>query len=112
MKKILNIKIIHDRKRRTIRMNQFYYLNKIFDKLHMTADKHIQTTFFMNEYDFLRSAESNDEHINLKNYQHKIDKFMYAAIHIRLNIIFAIERFNQYFKDSTIHHEQMLMILL
>ena len=34
----------------------------------MIADKYIQTTFFMNEYNFLRSAELNDERINLKNY--------------------------------------------
>ena len=40
MKKIFNIKIIRDRKRRIIRMNQFYYLNEIFDELHMIADKH------------------------------------------------------------------------
>ena len=60
----------------------------------MTADKHTQTTFFMNEYDFLRLIESDDERINSKNYQHKIDKFMYVAIHIRSNIVFAIERFN------------------
>ena len=68
MKKIFNIKIICDRKRRTIRMNQFYYLNKIFDELHMIADKHIRTTFFINEYDFFHSIESNDERINSKNY--------------------------------------------
>ena len=112
MKKIFDIKIIRDRKRRTIRMNQFHYLNEIFEKLHMTANKHIRTTFFMNEYDFLRSTESDDECINSKNYQHKIDKLMYAAIYIRSNIVFAIKRFNQYFNDSTIHHEQTLMILL
>ena len=94
MKKILDIKIICDRKRHTIYMNQFHYLNEIFDELHMIANKHIRTTFFMNEYDFLRSIESNDECINLKNYQHKINKFMYAAIHIHSDIIFAIEHFN------------------
>ena len=36
---------------------------------------------------------------------------MYVVIHIRSNIVFAIERFNQYFNDLTIHHEQTLMIL-
>ena len=77
----------------------------------MVADKHIQTTLFINEYDFLRFVKSNDERINSKNYQHKIDKLMYIAIYTRLNIVFAIERFNQYFNDLTIHHEQTLMIL-
>ena len=68
MKKILDIKITRDRKRRTIRMNQFHYLNEIFDELHMIANKHTRTTLFMNEYNFLRSVELNDERINLKNY--------------------------------------------
>ena len=36
---------------------------------------------------------------------------MYTAIHIRLNIIFVIERFNQYFNDLIIHYEQTLIIL-
>ena len=92
-------------------MNQSYYLNKIFDELHMIADKHTQTTLFMNEYDSFYSIELNDECINLKNYQYKIDKLMYAAIYIHSNIIFAIECFNQYFNDSTIYHEQTLIIL-
>ena len=34
----------------------------------MTADKYIQTMFFIDKYDFFRSIESNDEHINSKNY--------------------------------------------
>ena len=66
----------------------------------------------MNEDNFLRSIESDDERINSKNYQYKIDKLMYVAIHIRLNIVFAIERLNQYFNDLIIHHEQALIILL
>ena len=37
---------------------------------------------------------------------------MYVAIHICLNIVFAIERFNQYLNNLIIHHEQTLMILL
>ena len=40
MKNILDIKITRDRKPYTICINQFYYLNEIFDELYMTADKH------------------------------------------------------------------------
>ena len=77
----------------------------------MIADKHTRTTLFINEYDFFRSVESDDERNNSKNYQYKIDKLMYVAIYTRSNIVFAIEHFNQYFSDSTIHYEQALMIL-
>ena len=53
--------------------------------------------FFINDYDLFRSTESDDERINLKNYQCKIDKLMYVTIYTRLNIVFTIERLNQYF---------------
>ena len=72
----------------------------------MDADKHKVTEFSMNEYETFQSAESNDECINQKNYQHAIENIMYAAIHIRSNIAFAIEKFNQYFNDFAKHHEQ------
>ena len=86
-------------------MNQFHYLSEISNKLYMTIDKHTRTTLFINEYNSFRLIESNDERINSKNYQYKINKFMYAAIHTRLNIIFIIERLNHYFNDSIIHHK-------
>ena len=60
MKKIFNIKITRDRKRHTIYMNEFYYLNEIFNKMHMIVDKHTRITIFINEYDSLRSAGSDD----------------------------------------------------
>ena len=111
IKKFFNIKIIRDRKRHTIYMNQFYWLTEIFDKLYTTADKHTRITFFINEYNLFCSIKSDDERINSRNYPHKINKLMYIAIHIRSNIVFAIEHLNQYFNDLTTHHQQTLRIL-
>ena len=93
-------------------MNQSHCLNEIFDELHITADKHTQIISFINKYNSFRSAESDDERIKLKNYEYRIGKFVYVEIHIALNIVFEIERFNEYFNDSTTHHEQALMTLL
>ena len=75
IKKIFDIKIIRDRKKRTLRMNQFYYLSEMFDDLHKNTNKHDRTKIFMNDYDAFRSIESNDERIDSTNYQHKIDDF-------------------------------------
>ena len=61
----------------------------------------------MNEYNFLHLTESDDKRINSKNYQHKINKFIYVAIYIRLNIVFAIKHFNQYFNDSIIYCQRI-----
>jgi len=44
----------------------------------------------MNEYDALRSAELEDVRINQHKYQQVIESLMYAAIHTRFNIAFAL----------------------
>ena len=92
MKKIFNIKITRNSKQCTRHISYFYYLSETFNKLHMTADKHIRIIFFINECELFLSVKLNDERINLKNYRYKIDKLMEATIYIRLNIVFAIER--------------------
>lgn len=66
----------------------------------------------MHGYDALRPAEPNDERINPREYQHKIDKLIYAAIHTRPDIAFAIGRLSQYLSDPAKHHGQALKTLL
>ena len=111
MKKILDIKIIRDRKRRTIRLNQTHYLSEMLNELHINIDKHESTKISMNDYDSFKSTKSNDERINSKKYQHKIEKLMYVVIHTRSNIVFALKRLNQYFNDFAIHHDKTIKIL-
>lgn len=112
MKKILDIRVTRDRKNRTLRMNQMHYLIEVLNRLHMSADKHTLTELSMNEYDSLRSADSNDERINQRDYQHVIESIMYIVIHTRSNIAFAVERLSQYLSDSAEHHDQALKSLL
>ena len=89
-------------------MNQIHYLKKILNDLKMNAKRHRFTEIFMNEYDAIKFFVFIDERINIKSYQHVIDKIMYAAIHTRFDIAFAIERFNQFFSDSAKHHDEDL----
>ena len=111
MKKILDIKIIRDRKKRIIRLNQTHYLNEMLNELHMNIDKHERTKIFMNDYDLFKLTESNDERINSKKYQHKIEKLMYVVIYIRSNIVFALKRLNQYFNDFAIVTFLLIILL-
>ena len=71
MKKILDIKITRNRRKRTFRINQSHYLFELLDELHMIIDKHESTKISMNEYDAFRFIESNDTRINSIDYQHK-----------------------------------------
>ena len=79
IKKILDIKIIRNRKKDILRINSIHYLSEMFDKFHMNINKHEFIKFFMNDYNAFRSIES-------KNYQHKINKLMHVAIYTRSNI--------------------------
>ena len=112
MRKIFDIRIIKNRERRTLRMNQSHYLSEVLDELHMSVNKHEKTKFSMSDYDAFRSIDFDDRRINSKNYQHKIEKLMYAIMHTRSNICFALERLNQYLNDLANHHEQVLKTLL
>ncbi len=78
----------------------------------MKQDKHKTTDFSMNEYDALCSAELEDVRIDQHEYQQVIESLMYAAIHIRLNIIFALNQLSQYFSNSAKHHEHILKKLM
>ena len=89
-------------------MNQTHYVKKFFNDLKMNAKRHKFIEIFMNEYDAIKFFIFIDERINIKNYQYVIDKIMYATIYTRFNITFAIERFNQFFNDSTKHHDENL----
>ena len=112
MNKILDFKITRNRQNWILHMNQEHYFIDVLARFNMTIDKHRFTKFFINEYNALCFVESNDKRINQKNYQHAIKSIMYAAIHTRSNIAFAIERFNQYFSDFVEHHKQALKHLL
>ncbi len=66
----------------------------------------------MNEYDALRSAEFKDVRINQHEYQQVIESLMYAAIHTRFDIAFALNRLSQYLSDSAEHHKHALKKLM
>ena len=98
---------------RIIRLDQTHYLKKILDRLNMRQkDKHRKIEISMNEYDILHQAESYDQRIDQKKYQHVIESLMYAVIHIRSDIVFFINRLSQYLSDSVKHHQQRLKHLI
>ena len=104
IKKILNVQITRNRKKRTLRLNQSYYLGEIFIKLGIQTDKHKPTEIPLNKYDALRPAGPNDQRIDPREYQHIIGKLMYAMIHTRPDIAFALSRLSQFLADPAEHH--------
>ena len=76
MKKILDIRITRNRKNRLLRINQTYYLIEVLNELSMKTERHKIINIFMNDYDCIKSFNFFNERINVKNYQHVIEKMM------------------------------------
>ena len=76
MKKIFDIRIIRNRKNRLFRINQIYYLIEVLNELNMKIERHKIINIFMNDYDFIKPFNLFDERINVKNYQHVVEKIM------------------------------------
>jgi len=112
MKKILDIQITCNRKTQILRMNQTHYFHDVLKRLNMRQDKHKTTDLSMNKYDALHSAELEDVRINQHEYQQVIESLMYAAIHTRFNIAFALNWLSQYLSNSAKHHEHALKKLM
>ena len=112
IKKILNIQVTRDRQKRTLRLDQSHYLSDMFTKLGIQADKHKPTEIPLNGYDALRPAGPDDQRIDPREYQHIVGKLMYAMIHTRPDIAFALSRLSQFLADPAEHHGQALKGLL
>ena len=78
----------------------------------MGTDKHKPVKIPINGYDSLRAAEPEDQRIDQREYQHAIGSLIYAAIHTRPDIAFALGRLSQYLADPAEHHGRALKSLL
>ena len=112
MSKVLGIRVTRDRKNRILRMDQTHYLKDVMERTHMSADKHRPTEIPMNGYDSLRPAGKDDKRIDQREYQQIVRSLMYAAIHTRPDIAFALGRLSQYLSDPAAHHGHALKTLL
>ena len=112
IKRILGIRITRDRKRRTLRIDQTYYLSEVLDDLHISADKHHPTALPICGYQALRPSGPEDKRIDPKVYQYKVGKLIYTAIYTRPDICFALGRLSQYLSDPAEYYKSALKTLL
>ena len=75
-KKIFNIRIIRNRKNCLFRINQIYYLIEVLNELNIKVERYKIINIFMNDYNYIKFFNFFDERINVKNYQHVIEKIM------------------------------------
>ena len=98
--KILDIQIHHITT--ILTFNQSQYVKKIFHEYKMKQCTLITTLF--DKYEMIEITRFDEERTNQLNYQKRIKSFMYLMINIRFNLVFAIDKLNQFCYDSTIRY--------
>jgi hypothetical protein len=102
--KLLGIRITQNQKTREIYLDQENYLTKVLNKFGISSAKYRKRGVLMRDYESLRPTEPEDDRHDAKEYQQAIGGLMYAMVHTRPNIAFALEKLSQHMKDPTKKH--------
>jgi hypothetical protein len=110
--KILGARVTRDRKNRTLEIDQEQYLKSVLDKFGITKETSKPKKVPAIGYEHLRPATSDDERINVTEYQQAIGSLMYAMVFTRPDIAFILGKLSQFMSDPAKHHGYALKTLL
>jgi Reverse transcriptase (RNA-dependent DNA polymerase)/gag-polypeptide of LTR copia-type len=102
--KVLGMRVIRDRKARTIYLDQEQYLDRVLNKFGVTAAKHKAKTIPATDFSNLRPATRSDERIDASQYQQLIGSLMYAMVLTRPDFAFVLGCLARYMSDPAVHH--------
>ena len=102
--KVLGIRVTRDRKNKTIYLDQEQYLESVLNRFGITTEKHKAKEIPLADYSQLRPAERDDKRVDITLYQQIIGCLMYAMVHTRPDIAFALGKLSQHLKDPAEHH--------
>jgi hypothetical protein len=114
IEKVLGVRVIRDRKKRSITLDQEEYLDRTLNRFNITHGQKdgkkvpIQPL----DYEYLRPAIEQDELIDVKEYQQIIGSLMHAMVLTRPDIAFALGRLAQFMAKPNVHHGRMLKNLM
>jgi hypothetical protein len=77
----------------------------------MLQDRQRPISTPINRYSQLRPTETTDPQTDRTEYQHYIRNCLYAIIHTRPDIAFAISKLSQYISDPGTHHHLGIIYL-
>lgn len=110
--KILGVRIIRNKKDRTLFIDQEQYLEKILCKFGFPKPTHKAQRIPTDGYDSLRLSKESNVRVDAKEYATIIRSIMFAMVYTRLDIDFALVRLSQFMKDPAEHHMAALKKLL
>jgi hypothetical protein len=106
---ILGMRVVRDRQARSLTVDQSQYLQKALNDF--PYSKHSAQAIPISGYESLYPAGPNDIRINRRDYQKTIGTLMYAMVHTRPDICFALGKLSQYMSDPAEHHGKALKSL-
>ena len=106
------MRVIRDRKARTLELDQEQYLQKVLHKFGFPKEKARPITTPIDSYTNLRPANSTDKRIDATWYREVVGSLMYAITHTHPDIAFALGRLSQYMQDPAEHHEREIKRLM
>jgi hypothetical protein len=93
-------------------MDQEEYLDAMLNKFGITHARYHPKKIPVADYNCLRSANDDDELINVNEYQQAIGSTIHALVYTRPDIAFALGRLSQYMAKPTKHHRIALKNLM
>lgn len=112
IEKVLGIRVARNRQEHTLCLDQERYLDETLTKYGIPCGKHHTRSIPMANYNALRPASKDDRRVDITEYQSAVGSLMYAMVHTRPDISFALGKLSQYMTDPAEHHRQALKTLL
>jgi hypothetical protein len=110
--KLLGIRITRNRKTREIFLDQEQYLLGVLRKFGMEAVKYRRRGTPMRDYENLMPTQLKEERHDANEYQQVIGSLMYAMVHTRPDIAFALGKLSQHMQDPSERHWTYLKALM
>jgi hypothetical protein len=110
--KLLGMRIIRDRKSKTIYLDQEQYLMTTLNRYGISAEKHKAKKIPAADYEHLRPAAEGDEMIDPTEYSQIVGSLMWAMVLTRPDIAFVLGRLSQYMSKPAKHHGSALKSLM
>jgi hypothetical protein len=102
--RLLGIRITRNRKAKEICLDLEQYLENVLNEYGFQAAKYRPRGTPMREYDKLRPIQPNEEQHNTTEYQQVVGKLMYAMVHTRPDIAFALGKLSQHMQNPSEQH--------
>ena len=110
--KILGMRVVRDRKNRTITLDQEEYLDAMLNKFGYTQAQSQGRKTPIVDYNHIRPATNNDKLINIEEYQQIIGSVMHAMVYTRPDITWIVGRLAQFMTKPAEHHGHALKSLI